>query len=62
MLKRILSCAALALTLAAGVASAQQFPTKPITLLIPFPPETFSTILRLTGRRCRRWGDSGASA
>ena len=36
MLKRILSCAALALTLAAGVASAQQFPTKPITLICPW--------------------------
>lgn len=30
--------ATLALTLACGLASAQTFPTKPITLIVPFPP------------------------
>lgn len=37
MLKRILRGAALSLTLFAGVASAQEFPTKPITLICPWP-------------------------
>ncbi len=37
MLKRILRGAAMALMLAAGAAAAQQFPTKPITLICPWP-------------------------
>lgn len=37
MLKRILRGAALLLALVAGVASAQQFPVKPITLICPWP-------------------------
>jgi tripartite-type tricarboxylate transporter receptor subunit TctC len=37
MLKRILRGAALLLALAAGGAAAQQFPTKPITLICPWP-------------------------
>lgn len=37
MLKRILRGAALLLALFAGVASAQQFPVKPITLICPWP-------------------------
>ena len=37
MLKRILHGAALLLALIAGAASAQQFPTKPITLICPWP-------------------------
>ncbi|MCX7139515.1 MAG: tripartite tricarboxylate transporter substrate binding protein [Proteobacteria bacterium] len=37
MLKSIVRAAVLLLTLAAGIASAQQFPTKPITLICPWP-------------------------
>jgi tripartite-type tricarboxylate transporter receptor subunit TctC len=37
MLKRIARGAALLLALAAGAAAAQQFPTKPITLICPWP-------------------------
>ena len=37
MMNRILRAAALALALVAGAASAQQFPSKPITLICPWP-------------------------
>src|SRR5450759_2634471 len=37
MFKRILRGAVLLLALAAGAATAQQFPTKPITLICPWP-------------------------
>ena len=37
MLKRVLRCTVLLLALVAGAASAQQFPSKPITLICPWP-------------------------
>jgi tripartite-type tricarboxylate transporter receptor subunit TctC len=39
--------AALALALTAGAASAQQFPTHPITLLVPFAPGPTDTVARV---------------
>ena len=45
MLKRILRGAALLLALVAGAASAQQFPTKPITLICPWPAGAASDLV-----------------
>jgi tripartite-type tricarboxylate transporter receptor subunit TctC len=45
---------AVALCLAAGLAQAQSFPTRPVTLLVPFPPGgSTDTAARLIGERMR---------
>lgn len=45
MFKRILRGVALMLALAAGAASAQNFPSKPITLICPYPPGGASDLM-----------------
>jgi len=45
MFKSLWGAAALALALATGAASAQQFPSKPITLVCPYPPGGASDLM-----------------
>ena len=53
MLKRL--AALLALTAAALAAQAQGFPTRPITLIVPFPPGgSTDTAARIIGERMRQ--------
>jgi tripartite-type tricarboxylate transporter receptor subunit TctC len=49
------TAAAIALALFAGIAQAQSFPTRPITLLVPFPPGgSTDTAARIIGERMRQ--------
>ena len=53
--KRILLCAIVLLALGVGPAAAQTYPSKPIKLIVPFPPgEPVDVAARLVGQHLPR--------